>query len=46
MRGGCYERAAFFSVKIVRKEGEKEERRSREEKGIRLFSHGGFVREH
>jgi hypothetical protein len=29
----------LFSVKIVRKEGEKEERRSREEKGVRLFLH-------
>jgi hypothetical protein len=28
-----------FSVKIMRKEGEKEERRSREEKGVRLFHH-------
>jgi hypothetical protein len=26
--------------------GRKEERRAREEKGVRLFSHGGFVREH
>jgi len=28
-----------FSVKIVRKEGEKEEMRSTEEKGLRLFPH-------
>jgi hypothetical protein len=28
-----------FSVKIVRKEGEKEERRTREEKSVRLFLH-------
>jgi len=28
-----------FSVKIVRKEGEKEEMRSGEEKGVRLFPH-------
>jgi oxygen-independent coproporphyrinogen-3 oxidase len=27
----------LFSVKIMKKEGEKEERRSREEKGVRLF---------
>jgi hypothetical protein len=33
---GC---PAPFSVKIMRKEGEKEERRSREEKGVRLFPH-------
>jgi len=26
-------------VKIVRKEGEKEEMRSKEEKGVRLFPH-------
>jgi hypothetical protein len=28
-----------FSVKITKKQGEKEERRSREEKGLRLFPH-------
>jgi hypothetical protein len=29
----------LFSVKIMRKEGEKEEMRAGEEKGVRLFLH-------